>query len=1706
MHLYNAWLPPPVADQTAAERHSFARVIAAVNSAFRSDDPESVFSTLKFISVLDLFIKAKSDVSLEDVRNLIQMGLEIFHVSRNKLYAQVRWGNLLVRLLNKYRKKIALTIEWRPLYDTLVSTHFTRSTGPEGWRIRQRHFETITSLVQSCRRFFPSGSAFEICDWITECIDLWESIPSCQFWNNQWADVIARVVKNYHNVDWECFLPLLFARYLNMFEVPVANGSGSYPFSLDVPRNTRFLFSNKTSTPAKAIAKSIIYLLRPGSSSQQHFEKLINILEQYYHPSNGGRWTYSLERFLFHLVFQFQKRLQNEQLGASNSRPTEQHLGESERVFFVNSVLKLIDRGQYSKNEHLSETVAAATSILSYVEPSLVLPFVASRFRMALETLDYFVFLIKFILPSQMTATHQLKIAVMSVAFVGRSLFFTSVSASSMKPVDLGGDEAFIDLVGVSLSNALLGMDANDPPKTLATMQLIGSIFSNLALLDDKIDDLLFMPMIRFSEWLDEFLCRLFSLLLHLEPSSVINEGLHSSAATGTFLVDDGPYYFCVLEILFGRLSKSLYNQALKKISKFVRTNILPGAIAEVGLLCCACVHSNPEEAVSQLVEPILLSVISSLKGTPRTGFGGGGTFDASASSKVRSTISPALEAAIDYQLKILSVGITYGGPALLRYKDQFKEAIFLAFDSPSWKVNGAADHLLRSILGSQIHYYPIDQYRCVLSHPDAVALEEWISTKDFSTDERLIPKWHIPCDEEVHFANELLDIHFKSALDDLLKICQTKIHADQGDEKEHLKVTLLRIESSLQGLFSCLPDFVPDSRNGMVEDSNMFLIAGATGCTVGSTALREKATEIVHAACKYVLEKKSDDSILLILIIRIIDALGNYGSLEYDEWSSHRQAWKLESAAIIEPPINFIVSSHSKGKKRPRWALIDKAFMHNTWRSSQASYHLYRTSGNFCPCDHVTILMDDLLSLCLHSYETVRLLAGKALVKLIKRWPSMISKCVITLTNNLKDPNAKEYAVLGSCSVLASQTVLKHLTTDPKSFSSFILAILSSSHHESLKAQKAINELFVKYNIQFSGVSRSFFRISDKENHTGLEYNLMANRVLLLLALASRNHPNSSSKILSETAGHFLKNLKSQLPQTRILAISALNTLLKESPYKLSHGEKSTVLEDLQGHVKSSLEGTLTQTFQEEGFFNETLTSLSHVHIITDTESASRGSHGDSSFQSLADKSITRFYFEFSASWPRTPSWISFLGSDTFYSNFARIFKRLVQECGMPVVLALKITGKGKYGTRVPLLRQKILDSLMTPLPPTVATTVTAKRYTFLAAALIEISPQKMPVAEIQLHNTLLKEVLGNMCHSSAQVREALGVTLSVLCSNIRLYHSSHQDNAQGERNDNVDSLMKDESWVQFLTERAAEAVVNIQIATQSDKVVNPVDISSQNGHVDGDSEDDMKWMETLLHFIISSLKSGRSSYLLDVLVGLLYPVICLQETSNKDLSILAKAAFELLKWVIVWEPHLQKAVSVILSAANDSNWRTRSATLTYLRTFMYRHTFILSSSKKQEIWRTVEKLLVDNQIEASSFSKEHAAAVLAGLMKGGDEDLARDFRDRAYREANIVQKRRKLRNASSGSPIASVHGAVLALVACVLSAPYDMPSWLPDHVTLLACFSGEPAPVKSTVTKAVAEFRRTHADTWNVQKELFTEEQLEILADTSSSSSYFA
>lgn len=99
-------------------------------------------------------------------------------------------------------------------------------------------------------------------------------------------------------------------------------------------------------------------------------------------------------------------------------------------------------------------------------------------------------------------------------------------------------------------------------------------------------------------------------------------------------------------------------------------------------------------------------------------------------------------------------------------------------------------------------------------------------------------------------------------------------------------------------------------------------------------------------------------------------------------------------------------------------------------------------------------------------------------------------------------------------------------------------------------------------------------------------------------------------------------------------------------------------------------------------------------------------------------------------------------------------------------------------------------------------------------------------------------------------QVREAIGVTLSVLCSNIRLHVSCSQDHSNESGKTDMGNQLMEENWVQLLTERASVVVVNIQNSSLSDVLDTSTDINIKNGYQNGDSQDDTKWMETVLTF----------------------------------------------------------------------------------------------------------------------------------------------------------------------------------------------------------------------------------------------------------------
>lgn len=102
-------------------------------------------------------------------------------------------------------------------------------------------------------------------------------------------------------------------------------------------------------------------------------------------------------------------------------------------------------------------------------------------------------------------------------------------------------------------------------------------------------------------------------------------------------------------------------------------------------------------------------------------------------------------------------------------------------------------------------------------------------------------------------------------------------------------------------------------------------------------------------------------------------------------------------------------------------------------------------------------------------------------------------------------------------------------------------------------------------------------------------------------------------------------------------------------------------------------------------------------------------------------------------------------------------------------------------------------------------------------------------------------------------QVREAVGVMLSVLCSNMRLFATSGLDHlSEGTVGDAyMFEPPQKENWAKILTERASELSINIQNANLSDRMQS-ADSAHENGFTNAEAEADVKRMETVLHLLL--------------------------------------------------------------------------------------------------------------------------------------------------------------------------------------------------------------------------------------------------------------
>lgn len=273
------------------------------------------------------------------------------------------------------------------------------------------------------------------------------------------------------------------------------------------------------------------------------------------------------------------------------------------------------------------------------------------------------------------------------------------------------------------------------------------------------------------------------------------------------------------------------------------------------------------------------------------------------------------------------------------------------------------------------------------------------------------------------------------------------------------------------------------------------------------------------------------------------------------------------------------------------------------------------------------------------------------------------------------------------------------------------------------------------------------------------------------------------------------------------------------------------------------------------------------------------------------------------------------------------------------------------------------------------------------------------------------------------------------------------------------------------------------------------------------------IKLLKTVLKWLKASAGRSFSTAVTEQLLflPLLFKIAPVENDDNYDeLKRDAKTCLSLMSQGLLYTEQIPMVLEVLQEIAGSNSWHARYTVLTYLQIMVFYNLFtVLSDQEIVNIIRAlVIKLLEDEQLEV----REMAATTLSGFLQCNF--LSMDGSMQAHFEAlckTRLPKKRKRELGALADPIPSAdlvrrHAGVLGLSACILSSPYDVPTWMPQLLMDLSAHLNDTQPIEMTVKKTLSNFRRTHHDNWQQHKQQFTDDQLLVLTDLLVSPCYYA
>uniref|UniRef100_A0A3Q0SVQ3 Proteasome activator subunit 4 n=1 Tax=Amphilophus citrinellus TaxID=61819 RepID=A0A3Q0SVQ3_AMPCI len=1747
--VYNKLLP--YADRLDAESNDILSKIKGnlgLAVQLREIWPGVLFWTRKLSTYMRLYGRK---FSKEDHVLFIKLLYELVTIPKLEISMMQGLARLLINLLNLHRYVLVspgdLELPWRPLYELYDRILFSK-TEHLGLNWFPNSVESVLkTLVKSCRPYFSESATQEMLDewrpllcpfdvtmqraisyfelflpttlppelhhrgfklWFDELVSLWVSVQNLPSWEVHLVNLFARLANdNIGYIDWDPYIPKIFTRILRSLNLPVGTSQ------MIVPRYV---------TNAYDISHVVLWVSAllggPSKQAQAQLSGLFNSITSFFHPSNHGRWLMKLMKLLQRLPASVVRRLHRERYRKPTwltPVPDSHKLTEEDITDFVESMMQPVLLAMFSKTGSLD--AAQALQNLALMRPELVIPPVLEKTYPALETLTE---------PHQLTATLSCMIG------VARSL----VSGGQRYPE---GPTHMLPL----LMRALPGVDPNDFSKCMITFQFIATFVTLVPLVDcssalhervdlTEVERELCSASAEFEDFVLQFMDRCFALIdsstleqtreetetekmTHLE--SLVELGLSSTFST-----------------ILTQCSLDIFKVALEKVFNFATTNIFETRVAGrmVADMCRAAAKCHPAESLKMFV-PHCCNAINQI----------------AVNEEVLN--EEELDKEFLWNLQLLSEVSRVDGDKILPYRSDLVQILQLTLHLKCKQGYTLACNLLHHILRSTALIYPTEY--CSVPGGFHQPVSDYLPIKDWGRPGdlwNLDIRWHVPSIEETSFAFYLLDLILQPELQRLKRFAQ----GEQDMTRDDVLQSLTIIQHCLLGAGSLMPPLKgePISELLAITDRTMFPVVPQHKSIFLSHEFdsRWKSFNLVKKSMENRLHgRKQHIRALLIDRVMLQHELRKL-TVEGCQYRSIHQE-------LMRDLLRLSTSTYSQVRSKAQNVLFTALGTYNfccrdliphvleflnpdnsTVTQQQFKGALYCLLGN-----HSGVCLANL-----HDWECIALTWPAIVRSGLSSAMSLEKPSIVRLFDDLADKIHRQYETIGidfsipdECCAVAKQIMT---TGNP-----LPEELVSSEEEvaECLKRQELKNTDFVSHSRpwKFEHIAIGFLSLLLRDDHQlppaavlffvkSLNHESLYVRKVAISAVAGimkqikRPHkkvpvsPSELCKHVSIVAGdrpdnQWLQYNSSSLPRTQqdwdqCVFVEKTHWGYYCWPRNLMMyaAQEEQPTQNLAREEMTEREHIIFDHFSDPVFIEQFIEFLS----LEDR----KGKDKFSPRRFCLFKGLFRNY------------------SDAFLPLFRPHMERLVadsheskQRCVAEIISGL-IRGSKHWN----FSKVESLWELLCPLLRTALANITIETYadwgTCIATACESRDPRKLHwLFEMLMESPVNGEggsfvdacrlyvLQGGLAQQEWRVPELLHRLLQYLEPKLTQVYKNVRERIGSVLTYifmiDVNLPYTQPTTSPRISDFTERILLQLKPLNEGDEEIQNHVIEENEVGVQDERTQAIKLLKTVLKWLIASAGRSFSTAVSEQLqlLPLLFKIAPVENDDSYDeLKRDAKTCLSLMSQGLLYSEQIPMVLSVLQEIAGSSSWHARYTVLTYLQIMVFYNLFTFMSDQKavNDVRALVIKLLEDEQLEV----REMAATTLSGFLQCNF--LSMDAPMQAHFEALCKTRLPKKRKRELGSIVDTIpsadlvrrHAGVLGLSACILSSPYDVPTWMPQLLMDLSAHLNDTQPIEMTVKKTLSNFRRTHHDNWQQHKQQFTDDQLLVLTDLLVSPCYYA